>query len=366
MKINDAINALELWAKKKYIESWDKAGFHVGNGESPLTGILIAMDITDTVVQRAITENKNLIITHHPFIFSPIDSIITSDYRGGLISLMMKNDISVYSLHTNLDLAEGGVNDVLADLFEIMDRESLGDFIYEKLYKLAVYVPLENQYDILEALSNEDAGIIGNYRDCSFTTKGVGRFVPLKGANPFIGNENKLEEVNEVKIEALVREENLNGTIKAILSAHPYEEVAYDVIPLGNKFNGLGYGRVGNIEPISLEKFIDKVKSNLGLDHINVFGVTDKPVSRIAFCGGGGIEFLKDAKDKGAQVYITGDCKYHDGQHAYELGMVLIDGTHYATEFPVLYKVRDYLLKTLNEVIEISVFDEKPFPVQTY
>lgn len=366
MKIRDVLDFLELWAKKKYMDSWDKAGFHIGNKEDELRSILIAMDITDTVVKKAIDENKNLIITHHPFIFQPLDSIITSEYRGKLISLLLKHDISVYSLHTNFDLVKGGVNDVLADMFDLLDRESLGDHLYEKLYKLIVYSPLESEKQILEALSKSKAGLIGNYKDCSFTSLGAGRFKPVEGSNPYMGQENILEVVKEIKIESLVREEELKATIDEILKVHPYEEVAYDIIPLENKLGGLGYGRVGNIEPVSLQDFILRSKRLLGLKNINVYGDTGDPIRRIALCGGGGSDFIKNAKDKGAQVYITGDCKYHDGQYANELGIVLIDGTHYATEYPSLFKIKEYLLEIMDEKIEISIFDEMPFPVRTY
>lgn len=366
MKVKDVVNTIEKWAKKDFIDSWDKTGFQIGDLEEQVSGILISLDVTDLVISKAIEENANLIITHHPFIFKPLESITFDNYQGKLIQKIIKNNLTIYNLHTNLDIAPNGINDVLADTFTMKNTVSIEDVIYESLYKIITFVPEEYTEKILQAYENAGAGHIGNYSNCTFTSSGTGRFIAMEGSNPFIGSEGVIERVKEVKVEAVVKEENIERTIESIIENHPYEEVSYDIIPLKNFIGKYGYGKIGDIQEIDLSALIELVKKKLDLDYIKVYGELETKVNRIAVCGGSGSDFITSAAKKGAQVYITGDIKYHDAQLAHENGIILIDGTHYGTESLILEKIMDYLKENVSHTLRITVFEDKVFNGKVY
>ena len=366
MKASEIIRKIEQWAPKGLVDSWDNTGLQVGNPDQDISGILVSMDVTDGVVQRAIEQNHNMIITHHPFIFKPMDSLVFKGYRGSLLRRIIENGIIIYNAHTNLDLAEGGINDRLAELFGMRNIKILGNSKNEDLAKLAVYVPKTHEKDILDSLSASGAGHLGDYRDCSFAVDGTGRFRPMEGSNPYLGSAGKLESVNESRIETIVKMEDLQATLDRIKAAHPYEEVAYDIYPLLNKGNSYGYGRVGEIGECSLEELADMAKEVLELNSLRIYGSCDVKIRRIAVCGGAGADFIKAASHEGAQVYITGDIKYHDAQLAYEEGIVLVDGTHYGTERIILPVIEQKLSEYTEGKIKIEVFEDDSFNFECY
>lgn len=366
MKASEIISKIEEWTPRNLVDSWDNTGLQVGRPNQTVNGILIAMDVTDGLVQKAIETNCNMIITHHPFLFRPLESLVFNDYKGNLIRNIILNDIVIYNAHTNLDLADGGINDRLAQLFGMTSTEILSGSTSEDLVKVAVYVPKTHEGKILQALSDSGAGSIGEYGDCSFSLEGTGRFRPMEGSNPYLGTTGVLESVDESRIETIVRKENLQNTLDRIRASHPYEEVALDIYPLLNKGKSHGYGRVGNIEGCSLSQLADITKQVLQLERVRVYGTSRGKIERIALCGGAGADFIRDASMKGAQVYITGDIKYHDAQLAYEEGIVLIDGTHYGTERIILPVLEKKLADYSGGKIKIEVYEDNSFNFECY
>ncbi|MCR3956539.1 MAG: Nif3-like dinuclear metal center hexameric protein [Gudongella sp.] len=366
MKASEIIRKIEQWAPEGLVDSWDNTGFQVGNPDQDISGILVSMDVTDGVIQRAIEQNHNMVITHHPFIFKPMDNLIFKGYRGSLLRRIIENGIIIYSAHTNLDLAEGGINDRLAQLFEMRNFKILSNSKNEDLAKLAVYVPKTHEKDIFDSLSASGAGQLGEYSDCSFAVDGIGRFRPMDGSSPYLGSVGKLESVNESRIETIVRMEDLHDTLERIKAAHPYEEVAYDIYPLFNKGDAYGYGRVGEIRECTLEELADLAKEVLQLKSLRIYGRCDDKIGRIAVCGGAGADFIKAASHEGAQAYITGDIKYHDAQLAYEEGIVLVDGTHYGTERIILPVIEQKLTEYTEGKIKIEVFEDDSFNFECY
>lgn len=322
--------ALEKWAPKSFAYDWDNVGLQVGSKTHVTKNVLVTLDVNDEVVDEAIENGVNVIIAHHPMLFKPLKSIDYNSVKGSLIRKLIKHDITVYASHTNLDVAEGGVNDLLSDALELENVKPLLTTHIEPLIKLAVFTPVDYVQQVVDALSEAGAGHIGNYSHCTFQSAGTGTFKPLEGANPYIGSTNKLEHVDELKIETIVPEPIIDKVVNAMLAAHPYEEVAYDLYPLKNKGKTYGIGRVGLLsQTMKLEQLIHKVKKQLNVNHLRFTGNLTKEVKRVAILGGSGEKFIEAAKNANCDVYITGDITFHHAQDAKELNIALIDAGHY-------------------------------------
>lgn len=356
MKAIDIINIMGKWAPANLIDEWDNTGFQIGDPNREVSKILISLDIDRDVLEKALEEKAEMIITHHPLIFKPLKSIVYNSYKEKLIYDLIKNDIVVYNAHTNLDLAKKGVNDTLADIFGLKNVEPLKKSKEESLYKFVVFAPRSHGNIIRNVLGEEGAGFIGNYSHCTYNIEGIGTFMPHEGTSPYIGETNKLEEVEEIRIETIVKERDINRVVGRVLSAHPYEEVAYDIYPLLNKGDIYGYGRAGDIDRIPLRRFLDVVKEKLKVNNLIVYGDLNKDITKVALCGGSGASFIFDAYKKGAEVYITGDIKYHDAQYANELGLTIIDAGHYHTERVILPVIAEYLEKETGNSISTKVY----------
>ncbi len=361
MLVGDITKVIENFAPLYLAEEWDNSGLQVGNLKNAVNRVLVSLDATERAIEKAIENKCELIVTHHPFLFNPVSLIDLSSTKGKSIEKLIKSDINVYSAHTNLDVTNEGVNDILANIIGIKNKKVLKSTIYDYLYKIVVYVPKTHEHNILKALSTSGAGFIGDYSDCSFSSIGIGRFRPLEGSNPFIGQLNEVEEVEEVRIEAIVTKKILHKTIYEVKKAHPYEEVALDIIKLENLNEQYGYGRVGDIDPISLNEAFDMIKSRLGTQNLIVYGKKDIQIRRIAVCGGSGSDFIVDAKKENADLYLTSDIKYHDAQLAKELDLVLIDAGHFYTEKPVLNKLKELLNKELENYVECIIFEDPSY-----
>jgi len=366
MKAYEIINLMDEWAKPYYIDKWDNTGFQIGDGNKEIKKIILSLNIDDVLLEKAQSAGADMIITHHPIIFKPINNIISSDYKGRLIMNIIKSDIVVYNAHSNLDICKNGVNDRLADILNLKNSEVLSPLYQEKFYKLVVFVPEGYDEKIRDVLGKAGAGWIGNYSNCTYNIDGMGTFLPLENTHPFIGQKNVLERVKEKRIETIVRKREADGIIEEMIKAHPYEEVAYDLYPLENKGTDYGYGRVGDIEEISMKALIEEIKRKLTVKNIRVYGGENKKINRIAVCGGSGGDFIYDAYKKKAQVYITGDIKYHEAQLAKELGLILIDSNHYDTEKIILPVIKEYILEHTNEKIEVDISDINSYGFQEY
>ncbi|MGI6092459.1 MAG: Nif3-like dinuclear metal center hexameric protein [Veillonellaceae bacterium] len=344
IKCQSIINELEKLAPRDLAEDWDNVGLLVGSPDQDISKILIALDVTDNVVDQAITNNSDMIVTHHPLIFKGIKNIRTDLPHGKLLAKLIKNDIAVYTAHTNLDIAAGGINDILASKLNLTNVQSLSPGHSEKLLKLAVFVPDTHAEAVRAAICDAGAGHVGNYSHCTFQTDGTGTFMPLEGTNPFLGSQGELEQVREVRLETVMSEKICNKVIKAMLKAHPYEEVAYDLYQLANTRPQLGLGRIGSLSaPKSLAEFVDEVKQALGINLVNVAGPENKSIWKVAVCGGSGASLIHSAAFAGADVLVTGDVKYHEAQEAVAAGIVIVDAGHFATEVVIVDYLSNYL-----------------------
>lgn len=358
MKASDIVQLMEQWAPPYLIDEWDNTGFQLGDMEKEVNKIIVALDLDRQVLKEALEEKAEMIITHHPLIFKPLKAIRKQNYKESLIMDLIREDIVVYNAHTNLDLAVDGVNDELAKLLNLKNVQPLKVNYVEPLYKFVVFVPKSHASTIREVLGNEGAGFIGNYSHCTYNVEGIGTFMPLEGTSPYIGELNKLEEVEEIRIETIVEKKALKRVVAKVLEHHPYEEVAYDIYPLENKGKSFGYGRVGEIARTKLAEYLDLVKRQLNLDKLIVYGNLDKEISKVAVCGGSGATFIHDAYLKGADVYITGDVKYHDSQYANELGLTIVDAGHFDTEKVILPVIKKYIEEKTQKAVTVKVYDK--------
>ncbi|WP_419873867.1 Nif3-like dinuclear metal center hexameric protein [Candidatus Pristimantibacillus sp. PTI5] len=343
------IQLMEQLAPKHYAVENDKIGLQLGTLNKPIHKILVALDVTDAVVDEAIELGAELIIAHHAIIYRPLAKLDTSTAAGRLYEKLIKNDIAVYISHTNLDVADGGINDWLADLVGILpeNRQSLEEVHTDKLYKLVVFVPESHHEQVLEAIWRAGAGEIGNYSNCSFNIKGTGTFVPGAGTNPYIGAEGKLEHAAEIRIETIVPHSIHRKTVQAMLKAHPYEEVAYDLYAMDLKGRSFGLGRTGKLaQPTTLGELAEQAKIIFGVPAVRVVGPLDRVIRKAAVLGGSGARYVRHAIFAGADVLITGDIDYHTAHDALAAGMTIIDPGH-NIEKVMKQKVADWLNKQL-------------------
>lgn len=331
-KLSDLVGIINKIAPPAFAEEWDNSGLQIGDPSAPVSRIMVALDPASAAVDEAIKNSCQLLVTHHPLIFSPLKRISTADQTGMLIYRAIKAGLGIASLHTNYDVASGGVNDLLAVALGLEESKPLRVTAKDELLKLVVFVPVSHEDALLEAILPL-SGYPGNYGDCSFRITGVGTYRPLVGSTPFIGTVGKREMVTESRIEILLRSSALKPALKALRSVHPYEEPAFDLIPLKNEGAVLGLGRIGELRsPLAFDQFCSLVKNRLGLPSLRISGTIDNKVSRVALCGGSGASLLREAARQGADVYVTGDVKYHDAREAETLGIAVIDAGHFATE----------------------------------
>ncbi|WP_342433934.1 Nif3-like dinuclear metal center hexameric protein [Neobacillus sp. FSL H8-0543] len=358
-KVNghEIIQLFEQFSPKGLAMEGDKIGLQVGRLNKKVDRVMIALDVLEEVIDEAIASNVQLIIAHHPPIFRPLKNVITDTVQGRMIEKLLKHDIAVYAAHTNLDVATGGVNDLLAEALGLEKTEVLVPTYEIKLKKVVVFVPRSDAEKVLDALGNAGAGHIGNYSHCSFTTDGSGRFLPGENTNPTIGTQGHLETVDEVRIETIVPELQLKKVIMAMLKAHPYEEVAYDVYPVDNQGEVLGLGRIGKINEMTLAEFAEKVKSALNVKTVRVVGDLTSKVKKVAVLGGDGNKYFTHAKFKGADVYVTGDIYYHTAHDAMMQGLNMIDPGHNVEKI-----MKQGLTDTLKKMCMDSGYEVEIFP----
>lgn len=352
-----------------YALEWDKVGLQIGDLTSEVHRILVALDVTSRVVQEAYEKDIDLIITHHPLIFSPLSRILSTSYPEKVVMHMIKEGLALYILHTNLDAMPGGLNDFWADRMGLKRVEAVDPEIRQRFYKIAVFVPETHVEKVRSAMGQAGAGKIGNYAQCSFRTRGIGTFLPLEGATPYLGQVGKVNEEEEFRLEVLVGEMHLKQTLSSMLETHPYEEVAYDVYPLANKSLKAGIGRIGELEnPRSLKDFLQLAAQlfghkNLRLNCTDV--AIDRTIKRVAIVTGGGSSLVQVALNKGADVLITGEVKHHDALWASENGLLIIEVDHHITEGPAVWLIKDKVERVLAErgwLIEVGAADAEVGP----
>lgn len=367
LRCRDIIRTMETLAPPKHAESWDKIGLQIGDPNSIIKKVMVTLDATLPVVEEAVSKGVDLLIVHHTPFFNPLENIRWDNPQGRIIQQLIQANVNLFCAHTNLDSTIGGVNDILAKKLELNNVQILFPSWKEQYIKIVVFVPAGFEDQVRAAMGEKGAGHIGNYSNCTFQLSGTGTFRPLEGINPYIGAQGQLEKVEEYRIETIVPQEKVEQVLLAMIKAHPYEEVAYDLYPLENNGKYSGLGRLGSYEKeLTMAELIEKVKTVLDISDIRFVGDIDKNIKNVALCGGSGASLIKLAVEKGAQVFITGDVKYHEAQEAESLGLSLIDAGHFSTEHPVVKVVADFLRNSLDikqiEIIESQV-NTNPFKV---
>ena len=358
--MKEIARAIERQAPLQLQESWDNCGLQVGSMSSSVQRVLTALDVTSEVVSEAIERQVDAIVTHHPVIFKGLKSINTDTMQGKMIKDLLCHGINVYSAHTNLDVAEGGLNDEVARRLGLQDIQGLEETGRDVAYKVAVYVPVTHSEQLRQAMGDAGAGHIGAYSHCSFSVAGEGRFLPLEGTNPFIGQVGAIETVPEERVETVVPKKLLGQVLAAMKEVHPYEEIAYDIVALENAYEAHYIGRIGNLSQLlSIEEFKEVLQSVFPHSQLRWGGAKPSSIQRIGLCTGSGAELIKVAAKQKADVYITGDVKYHDMQLAKELGITVVDAGHYGTEYMSQSLLKQMIEKSFTadevEVIESNV-----------
>lgn len=312
MQIHQIIQVLEQWAPLAYQEDYDNCGLLVGDRSQVCSGVLISLDVTEAVLEEAITRKANLIVAHHPLIFRGVKQLTGKDLIDRILIKAIKHDIAIYAMHTNLDNVSDGVNKALAEKIGLQKTQILLPK-KNQLSKLFSFVPSSHKETVLNALFNAGAGQIGPYSECSFSVEGNGSFLPGEGTNPFIGTIGKRQIEPEDKIEVVFPSYLSNTIIKALNESHPYEEVAYDIIRLDNEYQMVGSGMIGDLsEPADEANFLQILKKITGTPVIRHSPLLGKKIQKVAICGGAGVFLIQRAKQMGADILVTADIKYHD------------------------------------------------------
>lgn len=358
--VKDISSIMEAQYPLHYAEKWDNVGLQIGSYQNPVQKIMVSLDLNQDILKQAIEQQVDMIITHHPLFFKGIKKIDYDQAQGALIKEIIKNNINVYAAHTNLDAASSGLNQYLAEKLELMDIKLLDHKNAELLYKLVVFVPTSHEAEVRAAIGDAGAGYIGKYSHCSYRSPGIGTFLPQAGSSPFIGETGKLEEVEEYRLETIVPQSILQTVISQMITAHPYEEVAYDIYPLHNQGQAYSLGRVGKIfRPVSLQEFCLHVKERLQLNHLRVVGSLSEQVQKVAVVSGAGADFIPLVHAQHCDLLVTGDLKYHEAMEAEALGLAIIDAGHQGTEQIMAALAADFLNKSCSQ----KGFDIDIFPV---
>lgn len=331
MKVADIVNYLESTFPLSLQESYDNAGLICGRMEQEVTGVLLCLDSIEATVDEAIAKKCELIIAHHPIVFKGLKKITGATYVERVIEKCIQHRISLYAIHTNLDNHIDGVNAEIAKRIGLSNTRILRP-MSNQLYKLVVYVPTDAIDTLDQAVFDAGAGSIGNYSDCHFRVEGTGTFKPNQAANPTIGTAEKREEVQEFRVEYLVPKTCLSKVLRAMTEAHPYEEVAHDVIAMENTDQRIGAGIIGELDQeVDALSFLKSLKATFGCALIRHTNLLNKPIRKVALCGGSGSFLLSDAIRAKADIFITGDFKYHEFFDA-EKHLIIADIGHFESE----------------------------------
>lgn len=329
--IASVIDVLEQTAHPVLQESYDNCGLITGNASWKCTGIICTLDATEAVVKEAIEKKCNLIVAHHPIVFSGLKKITGKHYVERTVINAIKNDIAIYAIHTNLDNIHTGVNKMIADKLGLIEQKILVPKQHQ-LLKLFVFVPVDHLEKLQAAIFEAGAGHIGNYAECSFSVSGNGTFKAMKGTNPFVGAVGQRHTEPEARLEVVFPTWLQHKVVHAMKMAHPYEEVAYDIVQLENQLQTTGSGLIGKLTQPQTEKaFFQFLQHQFGLKIIRHTPFLSKNIEKVAICGGSGSFLIQKAKSAGADVYITSDIKYHEFFEA-DSQLILADIGHWETE----------------------------------
>lgn len=360
MKVIDVIQLLDEFAPLSYAEDFDNTGLLVGDAQATVSGILVTLDTLEAVVDEAISENCNMIVSFHPIIFSGIKKLTGKTYVERVVQKAIKHDINIFAIHTALDNAWNGVNAMICKKLNLINRKIL----IEKeasIKKLLTFVPVDNAPTVREALFNAGAGEIGNYSNCSFTLEGKGSFNGNEDSNPTIGTKGETHFEKEIQIGVTYHKHKENRILQALFETHPYEEVAYEISTLDNKNQQLGMGMIGELSSeTSEEEFLKFIKKTMQTGCVRHSKLQNKKIKKVAVLGGSGSFAIKAAKAAGADAYVTADLKYHDFFTA-ENDILLCDIGHYESEQYTKELLVSFLTKKIsNFAIVLSQINTNP------
>jgi dinuclear metal center YbgI/SA1388 family protein len=331
MQLSEIIKAIETFAPPSYQENYDNTGLITGNSGQNITGALICLDSIEEVIDEAIRENCNLVIAHHPIIFSGLKQINGKNYVESTIIKAIKNDIAIYAAHTNLDNVQHGVNAKIAEKLGLKNCSVLQPKS-GLLKKLVTFCPSDKAAEVRDSMFKAGAGKIGHYDECSYNLEGFGTFRAGERTKPFVGEQNIQHQEPETRIETIFPSQLQSIILKALFASHPYEEVAYDIYPLENEYKQTGSGLVGETEkPQDETEFLKNLKSSLKTDCVRYTALTGNKIKKVAICGGSGSFLLKKAILAGADAFVTADLKYHQFFDA-EGKILLADVGHFESE----------------------------------
>jgi dinuclear metal center YbgI/SA1388 family protein len=345
-RIKDIISELEEFAPLSYQEEYDNAGLIIGNPDQECKAVLLSIDVTENIIEEAIKKGVNLIIAHHPLIFSGLKKITGRNYIERSVIKAIKNDIAIYAAHTNIDNVLTGVNNKIGEKLGLRNCKILKPII-NQLKKLVTFIPVSHADKVRDAVFLAGAGHIGNYDCCSFNLAGKGSFRALDRTNPFVGKKGELHFEEELRFETIFPDFLQKNIIDALLESHPYEEVAYDIYPLESENKTIGAGLIGELEnPLPEKEFLEIIKQKFGIKVIRHTQLLNKQIQKVAICGGSGSFLLKDAIRSKADIFITGDFKYHQFFDA-ENKIIIADIGHYESEQFTKELFYDILIKKL-------------------
>jgi dinuclear metal center YbgI/SA1388 family protein len=358
--VGDWLAALDAYYPPGWAEAWDSTGLQVGDRSWPADRILVALDPGPEVLAEARDRRCSLIVAHHPLLFPPMDRLDLQDPVARLAVEAAETRIAVAACHTNADVARPGVSDALADALGVEVTGILRPTEAGRTVKLVAFVPPEATAKVLDAVAQAGSGVIGEYTHCSFRVRGAGTFFPSGDAHPAVGEAGALNEVEEDRLEVVVPREGLAGVVEAMIDAHPYEEVAYDVYPTAGP-TGLGLGRIGRLpEPATLAALARLCRERLE-GPVRMAGPTERHITTVALCGGSGGDLVPDAIRADVGALITGDVKHHRAQVAAAAGLGVIDGGHFATEWPFIPRLAERLREAGLGEVGVSEMRTDPF-----
>jgi dinuclear metal center YbgI/SA1388 family protein len=331
VKVKDISSYLDGAVPVSFQESYDNSGLQVGNPEDEIKSALISLDVTEEVVDEAISTGCNLIITHHPLIFNPLKKLTGRNYIERILIKAIKNEIAIYSSHTNLDILKNGVSRKMAEKLDLQNIKVLSP-LKNRLLKLVTYIPEANFEKVRENIFEAGAGAIGYYDKCSFSMSGTGSYRGGEGSNPFAGKKGKLHFEKEIRFETVLPSHLKEQVVRALINSHPYEEVAYDIYSLENEYYEAGLGCTGELsQSVDEKKFLKNLSIVFKAEGIRYSKLRGKKIKIVALCGGAGIFLLSDALKSGADAFVTADIKYHDFFNT-ENRIFMVDLGHYESE----------------------------------
>jgi dinuclear metal center YbgI/SA1388 family protein len=331
--LKEIIHRLEAHWPLSWAVAGDRVGLMLGHPQSRVDAVLVALEASAPVVAEAQAQGAQLLLTHHPLLYQPLARVREDQPQGGLLAALIRGGIAVAACHTNLDVAPEGVNDYLARLLGLADAEVLEATGREDWYKLTVFVPVGYEDRLRQALADDRVGVMGNYAQCTFAARGQGTYLPLEGASPFRGQVAALSRATESRLEVLVPEGSLEAALSRLQAVHPYEEPAYDVYPLKRTGAPLGLGRIGNWDqPRPFSRVVNRVKEVFGVGQVRIWGRPPAEVGRLALCSGSGGDLIAGARERGAQVYLTGEVRHHQATPGPAEGFAVLEVGHFASE----------------------------------